>query len=443
MRLRLSFEAQVLSLLCLVAVGTLALGAVLHRLTGSWLYTLLFSVIIVFPLLVWLGRAWAGPVSRLLRALVDGISSFKDGDFSISVGTSRQDELGDLVRHYNGVGDVLRRERQNLFQRELLLDTVIQATPLALVLTNANDQVIYCNTVARQMFNDGRRFEGETFASLVAQTPVSLREAVASGRDTLFSIDGPAGDAQAEQEVFHLAQRRFVLNGRDHRLYLFKRLTRELTRQEVATWKKVIRVISHELNNSLAPISSLAHSGALIARDLDSRRLGEVFATIEERSAHLKAFLEGYARFAKLPAPRPERVEWPAFLQAVQQLMTVRVAGRLPERPGWFDATQIQQVLINLIKNAEESGSPAADISLEVTDDGRMTRLRVSDRGSGMPEQVLKNALLPFYSTKRTGTGLGLTLCREIAEAHGGRLNLANREGGGLSVTLWLPREEQ
>jgi two-component system nitrogen regulation sensor histidine kinase NtrY len=438
MRPRLSLEAQLLLITTAVVVGTLGLAAVVHTFTESWLLASLFTLALAFPLAVWAVHAWAGPMTRLVQALVDGVSSFKDGDFSISVGTDRRDELGDLARHYNSVGDVLRRERQNLFQRELLLDTVIQSTPLALVLTNANDQVIYSNTVARQMFNDGRRFEGHTFNELVQATPASLRDAVAGGRDTLFSIDGEGG----EQEMFHLSQRRFVLNGRDHRLYLFKRLTRELTRQEVATWKKVIRVISHELNNSLAPISSLAHSGGVIARDLDSRKLGEVFATIEERSNYLKAFLEGYARFAKLPAPRPERVEWQAFLDSLTQLLPVRVTGDLPARPGWFDPAQVQQVLINLIKNAEESGSARERIELSVADDGRMTRIRVTDQGSGMPEQVLKNALLPFYSTKRTGTGLGLTLCREIAEAHGGRLNLANRPEGGLSVTLWLPGEE-
>ena len=138
------------------------------------------------------------------------------------------------------------------------------------------------------------------FETLVDETPASLQEAVRGGVDTLFSLEGTDG----EQEVLHLSQRRFVLNGRDHRLYLFKRLTRELTRQEVATWKKVIRVISHELNNSLAPISSLAHSGRRIAQDPDPARLDGIFATIEERAAHLKAFLEGYAQFAKLPAPR-------------------------------------------------------------------------------------------------------------------------------------------
>ena len=273
------------------------------------------------------------------------------------------------------------------------------------------------------------------FDTLVDETPASLQEAVRGGQDTLFSLEG----ADGEQEVLHLSQRHFVLNGRDHRLYLFKRLTRELTRQEVATWKKVIRVISHELNNSLAPISSLAHSGRRIARDPDPVRLDSIFATIEERAAHLKAFLEGYAQFAKLPTPRLQQVPWEPFIASLRQTVAFRGPASLPERNAHFDPVQVQQVLINLLKNAHESGSSPADIELTVVDDGRMIRLQVLDRGSGMSEQVLNNALLPFYSTKRSGTGLGLSLCREIAEAHGGRISLTNRPEGGLAVSVWLP----
>jgi signal transduction histidine kinase len=285
------------------------------------------------------------------------------------------------------------------------------------------------------MFRDGARLEGHRFDELVAETPASLQDAVRAGHDTLFSLAG----ADGEQEVLHLSQRRFVLNGRDHRLYLFKRLTRELTRQEVATWKKVIRVISHELNNSLAPISSLAHSGRLVAQSPDQSRLDSIFNTIEERARHLKEFLDGYARFAKLPAPCLQEVEWAPFIATLRQTADFRGPATLPSRPGYFDPAQVQQVLINVLKNAHESGSSPDAVELTVADDGRYTRLQVLDRGSGMSEQVLANALLPFYSTKRSGTGLGLSLCREIAEAHGGRLSLANRPDGGLAVSVWLP----
>jgi signal transduction histidine kinase len=201
----------------------------------------------------------------------------------------------------------------------------------------------------------------------------------------------------------------------------------------------VIRVISHELNNSLAPISSLAHSGAELARRGDTARLPGVFGTIAERTRHLHGFIAGYASFAKLPAPQPIAIDWPPYIESLALHCQFRLDGRLPEEPGHFDAAQIEQVLINLIKNAHEAGGPDDEVALSVAVVARMVRLEVSDRGPGMSETVLAQALLPFYSTKRSGTGLGLALAREIAEAHGGRVALANREGGGLRVSLFLP----
>jgi nitrogen fixation/metabolism regulation signal transduction histidine kinase len=246
-------------------------------------------------------------------------------------------------------------------------------------------------------------------------------------------------EVQAEAQVYHLAQRRFVLNARPHRLLLLKQLTRELAAQEVAVWKKVIRVIAHELNNSLAPISSLAHSGQLLAQAPDPTQLSRVFGTIGERAAHLASFIDGYARFAKLPRPRPQTVSWAQLLGRLEGTVRFRISGALPGRPGTFDPTQIEQVMINLLKNAVESGSAAEDISVAIRDENTGFRIEVGDRGSGLSDATLRDALLPFYSTKATGSGLGLTLCREIVEAHGGRLSLLNRRDGGALVSVWLP----
>jgi signal transduction histidine kinase len=213
----------------------------------------------------------------------------------------------------------------------------------------------------------------------------------------------------------------------------------ELRRQEVQTWKKVIRVISHELNNSLAPLTSLAHSGAELVRRGQTERLPQILATIEERTRHLESFILGYAQFAKLPAPRLELRHWTAFLAQLAEQVEFTLAGEPPAEPCAFDAAQLEQALLNLLKNAHESGSPAGQVGLEVRRLHGAVRIDVHDRGPGMSDTVLTNALVPFYSTKRSGTGLGLALAREIAEAHGGRITLANRDGGGLAVTIILP----
>jgi len=385
----------------------------------------LLSLAVLLPLILIVADRVVAPLRLVL--------SYRDGDFSLSLATDRRDEFGELVRLHNALGHALRDQRRHLTERELLLDTVVQNTPVALVLTDPHARVVYANIAARHLLGAGRSLEGSDFAALLQQGTDALRHAVDAGEDTLFGVAIEGAD-----ETFHLSQRSFRLQGRPHRLYLFRRMTRELSRQEVATWKRVIRVISHELNNSLAPISSLAHSGAELARRGDHERLPGVFATIGERARHLHGFIDGYARFAKLPSPRPAAVPWGPFLDGILAHGGFRRLGALPLDAGWFDAAQIEQALINLLKNAHEAGGPLEQVTLELVATRDEWRLEVADRGPGMTETVLAQALLPFYSTKRAGTGLGLALAREIAEAHGGRIAL--RAGGGLLVALVLPR---
>jgi len=414
-----------------VAAVTIAFDRWLHSpvLAGA------AALLVTLPLALWLANRMLNRWSQSIRAVADGIGSLRDRDFSVSVTATGPDEIGDLTAEYNALGDSLRRERLNLYQRELLLDTVVQTTPLALVLTNANDHIVFGNIAARQLFRAGRKIEGIRFGDLMAEAPQPLREAVESGVDTLFTVaEG------TEAEIFHVSNRPFTLNSQPHRLLLFKQLTREMAAQEVAIWKKVIRVIAHELNNSLAPISSLAHSGQQLALAPDTERLARVFSTIEERASHLATFIDGYARFAKLPRPRPAEVAWAPLLAGLNDSLAFRVVQPLPQAQAWIDATQIEQVLINLVKNAIESGSPEDEVTLSVMERAGGVAIEVKDRGSGLTEEVLRDALLPFYSTKPKGTGLGLTLCREIVDAHGGRLAIANREGGGAVVTVWLPQ---
>jgi two-component system nitrogen regulation sensor histidine kinase NtrY len=432
--MRFSLEGKLALFGFVLVLFAAGLVAALSSWLGSPSLAFLVGVAVATPIATLGARYYMRPVAKTLRAVGDGIASLSDRDFSMSISAAKEPELAVLVEDYNRLGNVLREERQSLYQRELLLDTVIQATPLAMVLTNANGRVVYSNIAARQTFLGGRKLEGLAFAELLAAAPEQLRHAVAGEGDSLFTIEGPD-----ESEIYHLSQRGFLLNSQLHRLYLLKQMTRELARQEVETWKKVIRVIAHELNNSLAPISSLAHSGRLMVERPDAAQLERVFRTIEDRAKHLHSFIDGYARFAKLPRPQPEHIDWPAFLRALQETAPFAIGSEPPTRPGVFDPAQMEQVIINLVKNAKEAGAPPDSIELHVHEHAAGWRLQLLDRGAGMSEDVLRNALLPFYSTKSSGAGLGLTLCREVIEAHGGRISLANRPGGGLAATLWIP----
>lgn len=432
--MRFSVEGKFALLFAALAVAAVVIYVAADAwLASSWL-ALGIAIFGVVPLSLVAAHRLTQPIRRTLQAISDGIVSMKDHDFSLSITPPADAELRSLVEGYNSLGELLRSERQGLHQRELLLDTVIQATPLSMVLTNASDRVVYSNVAARQAFLGGRKLEGLSFGELLQSAPEPLRNAVASEGDTLFTID-----SEGDSEIYHLSQRGFLLNSQMHRLFLLKQMTRELSRQEVETWKKVIRVIAHELNNSLAPISSLAHSGRQLAERPEPAQLERVFRTIEERARHLHSFIDGYARFAKLPRPRPEEVDWGAFLRSLQDTAHFRLAAPPPTRTAVFDPTQMEQVLINLVKNAREAGAPADSIDVQVNEHAGGWRVQVLDRGSGMTDEVLRGALLPFYSTKPSGAGLGLTICREVVEAHGGRLSLANRPDGGLAATLWIP----
>jgi nitrogen fixation/metabolism regulation signal transduction histidine kinase len=429
-------------------VGTLLTVGILIALTLTHFFpdhpglVLAVCLLCVLPISIITIRAQLEYMLSLFRALTGTVTSYKDGDFSFSLHWPQNDELSDLVAAHNALGNVLRQQRLDLVQRELLLDTMVQNTPVAMLLVNEAGPIVYANIAARQLLNQGRKLEGHRLDDVLSHAAPALVEAMARGGDGLFTTkEAGGGDKEAvdEEEVYHLARRSFNLNGRKHELLLLRQLTMELRRQEVQTWKKVIRVISHELNNSLAPLTSLAHSGAELVRRGQTERLPQILATIEERTRHLESFILGYARFAKLPAPRLELHTWPEFLAQLSAQVDFTVGGEPPTEACAFDPSQLEQALLNLLKNAHESGSPAGDVSLEVRRLHGAVRIDVQDRGPGMSDTVLTNALVPFYSTKRSGTGLGLALAREIAEAHGGRITLANRDGGGLTVTLILP----
>jgi len=367
-------------------------------------------------------------IRRNLGALVDGVRGFSDGDFSLRLHVTGGDEITDLVAVYNEIGDILREQRNESVQRELLFETVLQASPLAMILTSDHGRIVFVNRAARDLFGGRERVEGRKFDEIAGDVP-ALRDALEAGPSAIFTVDG---------ETFQLTRRSFYLNTREHTLYLIARLTQDLRRQELDIWKRAIRVVNHELNNSLAPIHSLFHSATVVqSRNDDDGRLTEINAAIEERLTSLQQFIDGYAHLARLPRPRRESVAWADVIEAVRRITPF--TAELPAHTAFIDRSQIEQVLINLVKNAREAGSAEGDIAVRIVRRDGGSALVVEDRGQGMDDETLGHALLPFYSTKPGGTGLGLALAGEIVDAHGGNIRIGRREGGGITVTCWIP----
>ncbi len=428
----------------------------------------LISSFLVLAIVTWLAyRLFGRPLDRFLKTLESALLHLKDGEFSLQVPEQKNSQFNQLGKLFNQVINNLRADQTHLLQRDLMLNRVFETVSSALVLTDARQKIVLCNPAARQLLNQGKPVRGLSLQELTAAMPASLQESILHQQNLMFTLEkihsgdsgintstelsGKQADKQSgehentgEIESWYLFCERFQLHGYEHCLYHFQPLTRALARSEVDTWKKVIRVFSHELNNSLAPVSSLAHSGLQLIQNssLPAQQqdlLQKIFTTVQERATHLRDFLSDYAQFSRLPTPAREPINWLAFLTNLQGLSFFRWDNHYTPRAGFADPAQLAQVLINLIKNAREAGASEEGVFLEIKEQGSWDMIAISDDGSGMSEEQLKQAMLPFYSTRRDGSGLGLALCREIIEAHNGRIHFANRPERGLKVSIWLP----
>jgi two-component system, NtrC family, nitrogen regulation sensor histidine kinase NtrY len=359
---------------------------------------------------------------------------------------SPEGELGALREEVRRLRERLSQEESAAREREQILQAVVDAAPAAIVLLDEVGTIVFTNAGARDLFFEGAEPTRKNFLAMLSGVPEPLRKALLSEADHIFTFD-----CSGESETYHLAKRQLTLHGEPHSLLIVRHMTLELSRQENAVLRKAIRVIHHELANSLTPVTSLLQSArrrvseaqldaAGTAGGAAGAKLEQMLAVIEDRVSHLDAFLTGFAALGKLPKPRPQEVAWEAFLGGLHPLLPdISIAGP-PAGNGWFDQAQIQQIIINLVKNAREAGSPPSEIRLEVAtaaEGGH--RVSVIDRGPGMTDRVMENATVPSFTTKPNGSGMGLALCREIVDAHQGHLRIARREGGGTSVSFWLP----
>ena len=406
----------------------------LFLLDGLSLNIRILIAITIVSTSVLLARYLLRDIREGLSALELGLLNLKDGEYATTLSYQNEDELGKLCSLYNSTALQLREEQHWIYQRELVLDKSTQSSPEVLFLVNDQQQVIFSNIAARRFFNCSKGLDGNLLSHLLTTAPKGAEAAIAEKKEGLFSIVFD----EDEPQTWHMSTGKFSLNNQEHTLFILKQMTRELSRQEVAVWKKVIRVISHELNNSLGPISSMLHSGGIISEKLNEDRLTRVFSTIDERIQPLSDFVQGYGKFAKLPEPKIQAIDWGHLIATLKSQW--QFIDFSPEKQTVYaDPVQLEQLLINLIKNAHESGSLPEDVSIRLEQRQNESCISVMDKGKGISENVMANALIPFYSTKASGSGLGLALCREITDAHHGNIGLFNRDGGGLTVRVILP----
>jgi nitrogen fixation/metabolism regulation signal transduction histidine kinase len=375
-------------------------------------------------------------VVRPLQTISNLLSALREGDFSIRArGGSSGDPLGHVMFEINTLAETLRGQRLGAHEATALLRAVMAEIDVAVFAFDAHRSLVLVNRY-------GARLLGQEEGSLVGQPAetLGLQPALDSG-ETLLDLTFAGGAGRWE-----VRRTRFFQGGSPHDLLALSDLSQPLREQEREAWRRLIRVIGHELNNSLAPIKSIAGSlESLLGRTpppADWREdMTHGLGIIAARADALGRFTSNYARLARLPPPRRAPTLLAPLVRRVAELEP-RLRVTLGNGPGvtlHADGDQLEQLLINLTRNAVDAAlETGAGVAVAWTLDDGWLELHVEDGGPGLPNTA--NLFVPFFTTKPGGSGIGLALSRQIAEAHGGSLALANRtDAKGTRATLRLP----
>ncbi|MBY0505709.1 MAG: PAS domain-containing sensor histidine kinase [Bryobacteraceae bacterium] len=399
----------------------------------------------------WLGCAAAvrERVASPLRTLANLMEAMREGDYSIRARQAQEDDaLGDVMQQVNQMSTTLRAQRLGALEATTLLRKVMAEIDVALFAFDPEQKLKLINPA-------GERVLGQPAERIMNLTATALGLADCLGEETvapeIVQKSFPAGTGR-----WALHRGLYREGGVPHQLLVLSDLTKTLREEELQAWQRIVRVLGHEMNNSLTPIKSIAGSlGLLLKREpldedwrQDTLQGLEVIAT---RSESLSRFLGSYARLAKLPKPVMAPIDVPALVRRTIALET-RLPCTMIEGPGVTvrgDSDQLEQVLINLVKNAVdaslEAGWKSHEKLVEVgwavqTPLGGAPQLEIwiGDRGPGLASTA--NLFVPFFTTKPGGSGIGLVLARQIVEGHGGSLTLENREPGpGCEARVILP----
>ena len=396
----------------------------------------------LFLAIFWLSIAFnlKQRIVRPLQTLSNILAAIREGDYSIRGRRAAMgDALGEVMLEVNDLGQTLREQRIGALEANALLRTVMAEIDVAVFAFDGEQRLQLVNRA-------GERLLAQPSTRLLGRTSSELGLAACFSRE---EGDGP----QTMQMVFpggfgrwDIRHSTFREGGAQHQLLVLTDLSQTLREEERTAWQRLLRVLGHELNNSLAPIKSVAGSLAdlltLQPRPTDwGDDMHRGLEVISSRADSLARFIESYSKLARLPQPRFEPLNIGSLVQRVVSLETRLpvnvVAG--PDLVIKGDDIQLEQLLINLIRNAvDASMETKGNVGVGWTQSNGQVELWISDEGPGLASTA--NLFVPFFTTKAKGSGIGLVLSRQIAEAHGGTLTLENRSGKrGCEALLRLP----
>ncbi len=387
----------------------------------------------------WLGFAFMlrNRVARPLQTIANLLAALREGDYSIRArGAVRVDALGEVLTEINALGETLREQRLGALEATTLLRTVMAEINVAIFAFDSEQRLRLVNRAGEKILDQlAERIIGLSAAEL--NLAECLKDEAAHTRQMNF----PGGTGR-----WGVRRSAFRERGLPHQLLVLTDLSQPLREEERLAWQRLVRVLGHELNNSLAPIQSLAGSlRQLLLKEpqpADWREdMERGLAVISARAESLGRFMEAYARLARLPAPRLQPVDLGQLVERLAELEK-----RLPVaiEPGpkltiQADRDQLEQLLINLLRNAADAAlETGGGVKIGWTKNATHLDVWVEDEGPGLSNT--SNLFVPFFTTKPSGTGIGLVLSRQIAEAHGGTLTLKNcTTHTGCEARLRLP----
>ncbi|MBP6716520.1 MAG: PAS domain-containing protein [Acidobacteria bacterium] len=390
---------------------------------------------------------------RSLQLVANLLGALREGDYSIRGLSARSgSSMAGVMREVNDLGSTLQRQRTEAVESTALLTHVMEEIAVAVFAFDPSEHVLLINKA-------GEKLLGQSEAAMIGQPASAFEFGEYLTGEPRRLVERTIGGRRGRFEVRRAS---FYRDGRPHHLVVMADLSQALREEEQAAWQRIVRVLSHEINNSLTPIKSIAHSVKRIIERVGGdgpngektggfERQHEVvqgLSLIEERSGALGRFLRAYAQLARLPKPQPKPVTVPALIGRIVELekrLPVRSLGG-PDVMVIADSDQLEQLLINIVRNAVDASLDASPTPVGarggVTIAWRATsewlEVEIDDDGKGLPDT--SNLFVPFFTTKPNGSGIGLALSRQIAEAHGGTLTLENRTGTpGCRALLRIP----
>lgn len=367
-----------------------------------------------------------------LRLILDGIEAIKDRDFNIKFLETGKYEIDQLINVYNRMIDELRDERRRQEEQHYFLEKLIQSSPTGILILDFDGNIDRMNPKAQQLL-DLDYVSHEKI--LLSEVPNPLAKRIArmpdNSAETIF-INGI--------ETYKCQRSHFIDRGFQRNFVLIEELTTEILQTEKKAYGKVIRMMAHEVNNSIGPINSILDSLLFYKKQLqtaDQEEFNDVINVAMQRNHRLNQFMQNFANVVRLPLPERATVDLRQLMQHTATLMQAEAGRRniqlqvqMPEHPMMvsLDAQQIEQALVNIAKNALESIGQGGEVHFVLQ--AKPLQLLVRDNGAGIAPEVADKLFSPFFSTKKAGQGIGLTLTREILLNHGFSFSLKTGTDG-------------